>query len=120
MKLAFVFLLAAASLWSAGLRAGVARKDITPREPIWMSGYASRNHASVAVRQQLWARALAISDGSRTPMVIVATDVIGLPAEVAEQVALRVRAKYGIERSRLLLNSSHTHTGPVICRSPIR
>jgi neutral ceramidase len=114
MKPLFVFLMAAAQLWSADLRAGVARKDITPRDPIWMSGYASRNHPSVAVRQHLWARALAISDGSRTPTVIVATDVIGLPAEVAEQVAQRVRVKFGIERARLLLNSSHTHTGPVI------
>ena len=114
MKRVLVFLLAAAPLWGAGLRAGVARKDITPRDPIWMSGYASRNHASVAVRQQLWARALAISDGAGAPTVIVATDVIGLPAEVAEQVAQRVRAKFGMERARLVLNSSHTHTGPVI------
>jgi hypothetical protein len=53
MRPGCVILLAAAQMWGAGLRAGVARKEITPREAIWMSGYASRNHASVAVRQQL-------------------------------------------------------------------
>lgn len=107
-------LLGAAPLAAAALRAGVARVEITPRGAIWMSGYASRNHPSVAVRQPLWARALAIDDGSGARTVIVATDLIGLPAEVADQVAARAHQQFGIERAHLLLNSSHTHTGPVV------
>ena len=46
--------------------------------------------------------------------VIVSTDLIGLPAEVADQVAARAQRQFGIQRARLLLNSSHTHTGPVV------
>jgi hypothetical protein len=88
--------------------------DITPRESIWMSGYASRNHPSTGVRQPLCAKALAIQSGSGRPVVIVATDLVGLPAEVADEVAARAQRQFGIERSRLLLNSSHTHTGPVV------
>jgi hypothetical protein len=114
MKIAILILLAAAPLAGAGLRAGVARVEITPRGPIWMSGYASRSHPSTAVRQPLWARALAIDDGGRTRTVIVATDLIGLPVEVADQVAERARRQFGIDRAHLLLNSSHTHTGPVV------
>lgn len=104
----------AAPVFAAGYQAGVARVDITPREPIWMSGYASRNHPSTGVRQPLWAKALAIESGSDKPVVIVATDLVGLPAEVADEVAARAQKQFGIERSRLLLNSSHTHTGPVV------
>jgi neutral ceramidase len=114
MKTALLVLLGAAQLAGAGLRAGVARIEITPRSPIWMSGYASRNHPSTAVRQPLWARALALDDGGRTRTVIVATDLIGLPAEVADQVADRAKRQFGIDRAHLLLNSSHTHTGPVV------
>ena len=114
MKIAFVVLFSVAQLPGAALRAGVARIDITPRGPVWMSGYASRNHPSVAVRQPLWARALAIEDGSGARTIIVASDLIGLPAEVADQVAARAHQQFGIERARLLLNSSHTHTGPVV------
>jgi neutral/alkaline ceramidase-like enzyme len=114
MKIALLVLFSIVQLSGAAFRAGVARIDITPRGPIWMSGYASRNHPSIAVRQPLWARALAIDDGSRAPMVIVATDLIGLPAEVADQVAARAYRQFGVDRARLLLNSSHTHTGPVI------
>jgi neutral ceramidase len=98
----------------AGIQAGVARVEITPREPVWMSGYASRNHPSTGVRQALWAKALALDSGEHRPMVIVATDLVGLPAEVADEVAARAQRQFGIERARLLLNSSHTHTGPVV------
>src|SRR6266536_627815 len=113
MKTLLLLALAALPLSAAGLRAGVARVDITPRGPIWMSGYASRNHPSEGVRQPLWARALAIETaGGR--VVIVTMDLVALPAEVSDQVAARARKQFGIERSRLLLNVSHTHTGPVV------
>jgi hypothetical protein len=109
------FLICCAPLvFGAGFRAGVARVEITPREPIWMSGYASRNHPSTGIRQALWAKALALESNSGRPVVIVATDLVGLPAEVADEVAARAQRQFGLERSRLLLNSSHTHTGPVV------
>jgi hypothetical protein len=109
-----VMVLIAATASAAGLRAGVGRVDITPSGPIWMSGYASRTHPSESVLQHLWARALAIDTGSGGSLVIVSTDLIGLPFEVADQVAARAGRQFGLERSHLLLNSSHTHTGPVI------
>jgi hypothetical protein len=112
--LAFLILCASASVFGAGFRAGVARAEITPREPIWMSGYASRNHPSTGVRQALWAKSLALENGSGGRVVIVATDLVGLPAEVADEVAARAQRQFGIERSRLVLNSSHTHSGPVV------
>jgi hypothetical protein len=114
MRIALLSLLGAAEIFGAGLRAGAARVDITPEGPIWMSGYASRNHPSSGVRQHLFARALAVDDGAGARIVIVSTDLVGIPPGVAEQVAIRVQQQFGIARSRLLLNSSHTHTGPVI------
>jgi len=114
MKSLLLLALAAVPLSAAGIRAGVARVDITPRGPIWMSGYASRNHPSEGVRQNLWARALVIEAASGGRVVIVTTDLVGLPPEVSAQVAERAQRQFGIERARLLLNSSHTHTGPVV------
>jgi len=114
MRPFFALVLLAAAPAIAAVRAGVARVDITPSGPIWMSGYASRNRPSESVRQHLWARAIAIDTGSGGRLVIVGTDLIGLPFEVADEVAARAKQKFGIERSHLLLNSSHTHTGPVV------
>jgi hypothetical protein len=114
MRIALLLLLGAVEILGAGLRAGAARVDITPEGPIWMSGYASRNHPSTGVRQRLFARALAIDDGAGARLAIVSTDLVGIPPVMAEQVAARVHQQFGIERSRFLLNSSHTHTGPVV------
>ena len=114
MRSILLLALAAVPLGAAGMRVGVARVDITPRGPIWMSGYASRNHPSEGVRQNLWARALVIEAAPGGRVAIVTTDLVGLPAEVTTEVAARARRQFGIERARLLLNSSHTHTGPVV------
>ena len=104
----------AATLAGADFKAGVARIDITPDGPIWMSGYASRNHPSEGVVHQLWAKALAIEDAKSGRLVIVTTDLVGLPRAVTDVVAARVQKEYGLDRSRILLNSAHTHTGPVV------
>lgn len=101
-------------LSAAGFRAGAARMDITPEGPVWLSGYASRNKPSEGVLQRLHAKALAIEDGEGGRVVIVTTDLIGLPRSLSDVVAARVQKAHGLERAQLLLNSSHTHTGPMI------
>jgi neutral ceramidase len=107
-------LLLGAGSAAAEFRAGVARKVITPAGPIWLSGYAHRTRPSEGVTHDLWAKALALQDGQGGRVVIVTTDLIGLPYEVSDKVAARVKAKHGLERGQLMLNSSHTHSGPVV------
>ena len=99
---------------AADLKVGVGRGVITPQGPVWMSGYASRNHPSDGVIHDLWAKALVIEDASGGRAVIVTTDVIGLPRELTDEVASRLKAKHGFERPQLVFNSSHTHSGPVV------
>jgi hypothetical protein len=41
-------------------------------------------------------------------------DLIGLPRELASEIAGRVKKQHGLERSQLVLNCSHTHSGPVV------
>jgi hypothetical protein len=114
MRTIAVFLLSAFVLSAADYKAGVGRILITPEKPIYMSGYAGRNHPSEGVIHDLWAKALAIEDRKGARVVIVTTDLIGLPRGIADVVAARVQKEYGIERARLVLNSSHTHTGPLV------
>lgn len=79
-----------------------------------MSGYADRKHPSEGVLHSLWTKALAIEDDKHGRVVIVTTDLVGLPRAISDAVAARVQSQFGLDRARLLLNSSHTHTGPVI------
>ena len=111
-------LVLAAAAAAADLKVGVGRTVITPQGPIWMSGYASRNHPSQGVIHDLWAKALAIEDPSGGRVVIVTTDLIGLPHELAEEVAAKLKTKHGLERSQIVLNSAHTHSGPVDLAQP--
>src|SRR5205085_572146 len=108
-----VFCLASVA-WGAGMRAGVARLDITPEGPIWLSGYGDRTHPSTGVLTRLWAKALALEDAKGGRVVIVTTDLIGLPRAITDPVSARIEKEYGLERARVLFNSSHTHTGPLV------
>jgi Neutral/alkaline non-lysosomal ceramidase, N-terminal len=95
-------------------QAGVARVKITPPTPFWMSGYAARSHPSEGVEQDLWAKALALRDGHGGQVVLVTTDLIGLPRAISDEVASRVEAGLGVKRAQLVLSASHTHCGPAV------
>lgn len=98
----------------AAYLAGVARVDITPKAPMWMSGYASRTKPSNGVVHSLWAKAVALRDSRNHTVVIVTTDLIGLPRVITDRVSVQIQQKYSIDRAGLMFNSSHTHTGPLI------
>lgn len=118
MKRLLLFLCCAASAWAAsGYKAGVARLAITPDKPIYLSGYANRKHPSDGVVHDLWAKALAIEDPKGARLVLVTTDLIGLPRGISEEVGARIEKNYGVDRARLVLNSSHTHSGPLLWQS---
>jgi neutral ceramidase len=97
----------------AGWKAGVAKVVITPDEPIWMAGFASRDRPSEGVRQDIYVRALALHDGGGKSSVLVTLDLAGIEREMADEMAARCRERYGLTRDRLVLNVSHTHSGPV-------
>lgn len=109
-------LLAAVTQPSApdGWRAGLATADITPPAGVWMGGYAARTTAAVGTAQPLFAKALAVEDGSGTPVVIVTLDLLGLTAAGVARIAAGITAAHGVPRERLILCSSHTHSGPVM------
>jgi hypothetical protein len=87
-------------------KAGPARVIITPQKSLWMAGYASRQKASEGVIQDLYAKALALQDHSGKRVVLVTTDLVGLPAGVSHNIAERVEKQYHLTRAQLLLSSS--------------
>ena len=95
-------------------KAGVATVAITPMQPMWMAGYASRTKPSDGVLSELHAKALVIEDNTGTRVVIVTTDLIGIPRPLRAQVARAVADQYKVNPAGLLLNCSHTHCSPVV------
>jgi hypothetical protein len=94
-------------------RAGVAAHVITPSEPMWMAGYGNRNHPAEGKVHDLYVKALALEAPEGGKLVLVATDLLGLPHDLSVQIADAVRKRTGLPRECLLLTSSHTHCGPV-------
>ena len=95
-------------------KAGVATVDITPRESIWLAGYGMRTKPSEGVLRNIYVKALALQDESGATTVLVTSDLLGFPKEVSDAIAEKARVKYGLPRDRLALNSSHTHSAPVV------
>jgi hypothetical protein len=102
--------LAAEPDWKVGL----AQVKITPERPVFLAGYASRNKPFSKVESDLYAKALVLEDREGHRAVLVTSDLIGFSAAVAEPICERLRDKMGLKREQILLNSSHTHTGPTL------
>jgi len=119
---AIVLILSAAAIVQApaagadGWKAGVAKLEITPKVPMWMGGFASRNKPFEGVRQPIYVRALALEDGTGSSAAIVTFDLLMIDRGMADAIADRCRERFGLGRDRLLLNVSHTHSGPVAGR----
>jgi len=95
-------------------KAGVARIVITPEESLWMAGYAARDHPSEGVLHNLWSKALAIEDAKGKKAVLITNDLVKVPKYYSDRIRDRIGAKYGLTRSQIILNCSHTHSGPVL------
>jgi hypothetical protein len=95
-------------------KVGLAKIKITPDEPVFLAGYASRNKPYEKVESDLYAKAMWLEDTQGNRAVLVTSDLIGFREAVAEPICARIGEKTGLRRDQILLNSAHTHTGPML------
>jgi neutral ceramidase len=106
--------MAAGCAWGAQWQAGAASVDISPREPIWLAGYAARTRPSESVREPIHTKALALRDEAGKLFVAVTIDLVGIRREITDPVAARAARELQIPRERILFNVSHTHSAPLV------
>ncbi len=104
----------------AAWRAGVAKVKITPEKPIWLAGYGDRDHVFEGVLQDLWAKALALEDQAGNVGVIVTLDLCQANKKHGDAMLDLLEKRHGLKRDQVILNFSHTHSGPMICLEPRR
>jgi hypothetical protein len=97
-----------------GWRIGLAQVKVTPSQPIFLDGYASRNKPFEKVENDLYVKAMVFEDQQKNRAVLVTSDLIGFTAAIAEPICERICAKTGMRREQILINSSHIHTGPML------
>ncbi|KPK98260.1 MAG: hypothetical protein AMK75_07090 [Planctomycetes bacterium SM23_65] len=94
---------------------GHARRDITPPVGTWMMGYAARTKPCEGVHDPIFANAVAVSDAENT-VVIIALDVSSLDAEVVARIRDGLSNAAGIAAEDVIINTSHTHSGPATAK----
>ncbi|MES2794047.1 MAG: neutral/alkaline non-lysosomal ceramidase N-terminal domain-containing protein, partial [Planctomycetota bacterium] len=94
--------------------AGFGKVVITPDELTPLSGYGGRTAPAKGKIHDLHARAAALRDPSGKTVVMVSTDLIGVPATMAHLVCTEIEKRHGIARADIMLTCSHTHCGPAL------
>src|SRR5690554_350909 len=92
-----------------GWKAGTSKQAITPTEAMWMAGFASRTEPARGKLHDLWIKALALEDGGGNRAVLVTADLLGLPKDLSDKIRQELESRFGLSKSQIILNSSHTH-----------
>ena len=110
--LAVFILLSFSSAGRAALRGGCAKVNITP--PLGLKLIGSQGKPSDAVLDELYGRALVLSDGDST-IAIVSVDLLYAPLEeLTHPVRALVKERLGILEQNVMVCATHTHSGPDI------
>jgi len=93
-------------------KAGIAKAKITPPDPVVLGGFASRREPFSGVIQDLYVKALALEDKVGHQSLLITCDFLGFRANTADPIRNRIMEITGLDESQIIINSSHTHTGP--------
>ena len=103
----------------ANWKVGTATAVVTPQKLLWMAGYAARKKPAEGKVQDLFAKALALEDAQGNRLVFVTLDLIGVPQSLRHAVAARAETEFKLPPANLVMNASHTHSGPSFRGSPV-
>jgi hypothetical protein len=72
-------------------KAGVARANITPQKPMWLAGYGGRDHPAEGKLHNLWVKALALEDATGRVVVLLTSDLCGMPKWMDDSVCAMLK-----------------------------
>src|SRR5262245_53363594 len=102
---------------SAPSTAGWAEVDITPPLGIGLGGRAGPGTVAKKVLDPLSAQVTYLKDAKGTGFVLVSFDLVALPHEFSDRIRFDIVNELGVDWDLVLLNVSHTHSGPYTIRS---
>jgi hypothetical protein len=97
---------------------GVAREDITPPVGIYARNWGAAAHdAAEGVHRPLTLTALALSDSTGIPLILISAD-LGWWTSREDEWGVRgaLLGTLGLDPARVLISLSHTHAGPNLSR----
>ncbi|HOX57233.1 MAG TPA: hypothetical protein P5205_11360 [Candidatus Paceibacterota bacterium] len=97
--------------------AGWAEVEITPPLGIALGGRGGAETTANKVLDPLFAQVLCLRDGNGDGFVLASLDLIGLPHDLSDRIRTRMVQELGVDWNLVVLNASHTHSGPHMLRS---
>jgi hypothetical protein len=95
-------------------KAGVAKARITPDKPMWLAGYGGRDRPSEGTLHDIWVKALALEDAGGYRVVLLSSDLCGMPKWMYENIQAALQKKHGLKREQVRLTNSHNHCAPAV------
>src|SRR5215475_13857256 len=95
------------------VKMGASQINITPQQPVLMSGYDARKTPFTSVHDSLFASALFFSDGQNKALMVTA-DVIGFRTTFVDTIKKMISEKTGVAMDHILTIAVHNHGGPAI------
>jgi hypothetical protein len=92
------------------VKAGFAERDITPVPGTILSGFGYGGRPSDTIRDRLSAKALVFTEANGDSLALVSTDLLLMSAGQIDE----IERQLGEERCVVLVNHSHTHSGPAL------
>lgn len=100
---------------AGALLAGASRVSITPAPGVSlpMAGYPQRESDSRGVHDDIYVRAIVMSDGT-SQAAIVSWELSGVPDPIWARVSARIAAETAIPAENLFLSAVHNHSAPTL------
>ena len=95
------------------LKIGSFKTDITPPVGYLLAGHTARNKPSQRIHDPLYLKCLSMSN-EKDRIFVITSDLILFPPEFVKSVKDEIYKKLKIHPSKVLLTTSHTHTGPIM------
>jgi len=108
--------ISASAASGATMKAGFAKVMITPPVGTPMTGFGNRDYdpaGSRAVHDDLFARALYLT-GGKEQALIMGFDLLFFSRDEADRFKGAIGRRMDLSPRQILLNTSHTHTGPKV------
>lgn len=85
--------------------------NITPREPVVLTGYANRNGLSGSVHRSLSSRCAVLKAGGEM-VCLIANDLLDIMPDMTQEIIRRIADESAIPVERIFVHAIHTHSGP--------
>ena len=97
-----------------GIKAGIAKTDITPAERLFMGGYDSscRAEPSSGSDGKIYVRAIAFDDNINK-IAFVEVDIVSFPNPEYARIRKQISSETGIPFENIMLGCVHNHAAPV-------